>query len=65
MNKKPAKYLDLILEILSDNFENNFSVNDLMNKIELKKNPFGEKIDVFHTDLSIELKRALIVRFLS
>jgi hypothetical protein len=59
MNKKPAKYLDLILEILSNNFENNFSVNDLMNKIELKKNPFGEKIDVFHPDLSIELKRAL------
>ncbi len=59
MNKKPAKYLDLILEILSDNFEIDFSVNDLMNKIELKKNPFGRKIDVFHPNLSMELKKAL------
>jgi hypothetical protein len=59
MNKKPAKYLDSILEILSQNFDNHFTVNVLMNRIEYKKH-FGEKDDIVnHSIQLIELKKAL------
>ena len=58
MNKKPEKYLDKILYILAENFGKNFTVTDLMNIIDSKKNN-GRKIDMYFPEQLIEIKTAL------
>lgn len=58
MNKKPEKYLDKILNILAENFGQNFTVTELMNIINSKKNN-REKVDMYLPEQLIEIRTAL------